>query len=110
MENSVQICRFYNSYATTSKATMRIKRKPGWRNNGSGLGWSKKHNLTGEDIAYVFGAALLCSQYANVEAFLSRNTENWITAHLHAFQFYRGITRMIVPDEFENRGRQTLQH
>ncbi|MEW9676319.1 hypothetical protein ABRT01_09085 [Lentibacillus sp. L22] len=28
-------------------------------------------------------------------------TENWITAHVHAFQFYGGVTRIIVPDNLK---------
>ena len=99
-----QFCRFYNSYATTSKATLRIKRKPGeiMEVDWAGQTASLKDNLTGEDIpAYVFVAALPCSQYAYVEAFLSMNTESWITAHLHAFQFYGGVARMIVPDNLK---------
>jgi transposase len=89
-----QFCRFYNSYATTSKATMRIKRKPGeiMEVDWAGQTASLKDNITGEDIpAYVFVSALPCSQYAYVEAFLSMNTESWITAHLHAFHFYGGV-------------------
>lgn len=63
---------------------------------------SIKDNITGEDIpAYVFVSALPCSQYAYVEAFLSMETENWITAHIHAFQFYGGATRIIVPDNLK---------
>jgi transposase len=99
-----QYCRFYNSYATTSKATMRIKRKPGeiMEVDWAGQTASLKDNLTGEDItAYVFVAALPCSQYAYVEAFLSMDTDSWITAHLHAFQFFGGVTRLIVPDNLK---------
>ncbi|WNF38808.1 hypothetical protein RJD24_10460 [Bacillaceae bacterium IKA-2] len=28
-------------------------------------------------------------------------TENWITAHVHAFQFYGGVTRIVVPDNLK---------
>lgn len=62
-----QFCRFYNNYATVSKATMRMKRKPGeilevdWAGQTAFL----KDQITGESIpAYVFVAALPCSQYA----------------------------------------------
>jgi len=99
-----QFCRFYHNYATVSKATMRIKRKPGeimevdWAGQTAFL----KDSLTGEPIpAYVFIAALPCSQYSYVEAFLSMDTTNWITAHLHAFEFFGGVTQMIVPDNLK---------
>lgn len=99
-----QFCRFYHDYANTTKATMRIKRKPGelMEVDWAGQTMSIKDNITGEDItAYVFVAALPCSQYAYVEAFLSMETESWITAHIHAFQFFGGVTRMIVPDNLK---------
>lgn len=99
-----QFCRFYHNYATVTKATMRIKRKPGeimevdWAGQTAFL----KDQITGEAIpAYVFVAALPCSQYAYVEAFLSMNTDNWITAHIHAFDFFGGVTQMVVPDNLK---------
>lgn len=68
----------------------------------TGQTMSIKDHITGEDIpAYVFVSVLPCSQYAYVEAFLSMETENWITAHIHAFQFYGGVTRIIVPDNLK---------
>jgi len=28
-------------------------------------------------------------------------TENWITAHIHAYQFFVGATRILVPDNLK---------
>lgn len=99
-----QFCFHYRKYANTTKATLRIKRKPGelmevdWAGQTAFL----KDNITGEKIpAYVFVATLPCSQYTYVEAFLSQNLENWITAHIHAFQFFGGIANIIVPDNLK---------
>ncbi|WP_173915206.1 IS21 family transposase [Halobacillus sp. Marseille-Q1614] len=99
-----QFCRFYNDYARKTKATMRIKRKPGeqlevdWAGDTMHL----TDHLTGEKIpAYIFVSVLPCSQYAYVEAFLSMNSESWITAHIHAFEFFGGIPRIIVPDNLK---------
>jgi transposase len=99
-----QFCRFYTNYVTTTKATMRIKRKPGeiMEVDWYGQEASIKDNLSGQIIpAYVFVAVLPCSQYAYVEAFLSMDTVSWITAHIHAFEFFGGVTRMIVPDNLK---------
>lgn len=99
-----QFCRFYHGYATKTKATMRIKRKPGelLEVDWAGQTMNMKDNITGEDIpVYVFVSALPCSQYAYVEAFLSMETESWITAHVHAFEFYGGVTRIVVPDNLK---------
>ncbi|MCP3033580.1 IS21 family transposase [Halobacillus sp. A1] len=96
-----QFCFHYRKYANTTKATLRIKRKPGelmevdWAGQTAFL----KNNTSGEKIpAYIFVATLPCSQYTYVEAFLAQNLENWITAHMHAFNFYEGVTSIIVPD------------
>lgn len=57
---------------------------------------------TGELLpAYIFVAALPCSQYAYVEAFLSQDQESWITAHLHAFAYFGGVTKILVPDNLK---------
>lgn len=99
-----QYCRFYNRFAATTKATMRIKRKPGevMEVDWAGQTATLKDNLTGEPIpAYVFVATLPCSQYSYVEAFLSMDTESWIAAHLNAFRFFGGTTRIIVPDNLK---------
>lgn len=99
-----QFCRFYHAYATKTKATMRIKRKPGelMEVDWAGQTMVIKDHLTDEDIpAYVFVSALPCSQYAYVEAFLSMDTESWITAHINAFKFYGGVARITVPDNLK---------
>ncbi|MDQ7792754.1 MAG: IS21 family transposase, partial [Clostridia bacterium] len=43
-------------------------------------------------------ATLACSQYSYVEAFLSMDLESWVNAHANAFQFFGGVTRILVPD------------
>jgi transposase len=99
-----QFCRYYRKYANTTKATMRIKRKPG---EILEVDWAGKNcfiidNITGELIpAYIFVASLSCSQYAYVEAFLSMDTESWINAHVNAFNYLGGVARILVPDNLK---------
>jgi len=99
-----QFCRYYRKYANTTKATMRIKRKPGEMLE---IDWAGKtgfiiDNITGEPIpAYIFVASLSCSQYAYVEAFLSMDMESWISAHVNAFNYFGGVTRILVPDNLK---------
>ncbi|USK47247.1 hypothetical protein [Cytobacillus oceanisediminis] len=64
-----QFCRFYHKYVQTTKATMRIKRKPGealevdWAGKTAKI----KDSITGEiHPAFVFVAVLPCSQYSYV--------------------------------------------
>ena len=99
-----QFCRYYNRFVSTTKATMRIKRKPGelMEVDWAGQTMSIQDSLTGEEItAYIFVAALPCSQYSFVQGFLSTDSESWITAHLNAFDFFGGVTKMIVPDNLK---------
>lgn len=99
-----QFCKIYRDYANTTKATMHIHRKPGeilevdWAGNTASI----IDNITGEIIdAYVFVASLSCSSYAYVEAFLSMKMESWITAHVNAYKFFGGVTRILVPDNLK---------
>ena len=69
-----QFCRYYRKYASTTKATMRISRKPGeiMEVDWAGTTATIVNNITSEPIpAYIFVATLPCSQYSYVEAFLS---------------------------------------
>jgi transposase len=80
-----QFCRYYHNYATLSKATMRIKRKPAELMEVDWAGQTAfiKDQFTGDPIpANVFVAALPCSQYSYVEACLSMTTDNWVSAHI----------------------------
>lgn len=99
-----QFRRYYINYAQKTKATMRLKRKPGelMEVDWAGDPLFITDSVTGERIpAYLYVAVLSSSQYAYVEAFLSQNQENWINAHLHTFEFFGGCTRIIVPDNLK---------
>jgi len=99
-----QFCYHYQKYAQKKRASLHIPRKPGEQIE---VDWAGKTTYiiernTGEVITcYVFVAALSYSQYAYVEAFLSQNLESWIQAHVHMFQFYQGVSRIIVPDNLK---------
>lgn len=99
-----QFCKYYRDYVVVNKATMHIERKPGeqmevdWAGQTAGI----MDNITGEIIpAYVFVAVLPCSGYAYVEAFLSQEQESWIAAHVNAYRFVGGVTRILVPDNLK---------
>ena len=99
-----QYCNYYRKFASTTKATMHIARKPGellevdWAGQTSSI----IDRDTGELIpVYIFVAALSSSQYAYVEGFLSQNQESWIAAHVNAFNYFGGVTRILVPDNLK---------
>jgi hypothetical protein len=59
-------------------------------------------NITGKPIpVYVFVAALPCSGYSYVEGFFSRDLESWINAHVNAYCFFGGATRILTPDNLK---------
>jgi transposase len=54
---------------------------------------------TGELLdVYIFVATLPASNYLYVEPFLSMSLESWIAGHVHAIEFFGGVSQIIVPD------------
>lgn len=99
-----QFCDNYRSFARKTKATMRIKRKPGelLEVDWAGKTLSVHDDVTGEVYpAYVFVASLPCSLYSYAEAFLSMTSENWISAHINTYRYFGGATRILVPDNLK---------
>ncbi len=99
-----QFCKYYRDYANLTKATMHINRKPGEQLEVDWAGQTTPivDRNTGDIInAYVFVAALSSSQYAYVEAFTSQNQECWINAHIDAYNFFGGATRILTPDNLK---------
>lgn len=94
-------CRHYNQYAHKYKVTMPIKRKPGESMEVDWAGSTLKliDRTTGEDIkVYVFVATLPYSQLNYCEGFLDMTSVNWLTGHIHAFNYFQGVTELLVPD------------
>jgi transposase len=101
---STQFNKYYADYVCKNNATMHINRKPGELME---VDWAGQNAYlidtdTGELIkTYVFVAVLPYSGYGYVEAFLSQNQECWTEAHVHAYQFFGGVTRILVPDNLK---------
>ena len=54
---------------------------------------------TGEAApASIFVAVLGASTYTFARAALSQNLSNWIDCHVRSFEFFQGVTRLLVPD------------
>ena len=97
-------CEKYREWAHVTKATLHIPRKPGeiievdW----AGEAMEYADPLTGEiKEAYLFVAALVYSAYAYVEAFADMKLPSWIDAHIHAFAFFGGAARLLIPDNLK---------
>ena len=97
-------CNLYRAYNQRSKVTMHIERRPGEQMEVDWAGATMEitDNITGEIIpVYMFVTVLSYSGYAYVEGFLSRNKENWIAAHINAYRYFGGSTRILVPDNLK---------
>jgi transposase len=99
-----QFKKYYRSYVVKNKATMHIAHKPGEIMEVDWAGQTAEitDNETGGTLpAYIFVAVLPYSGYAYVEAFLSQEQEAWVTAHVNAYRFFGGVTRILVPDNLK---------
>lgn len=101
---STQFNKYYAEYVHKTKATMHLDHKPG---EALQVDWAgtTAHVLdtsTGELLdAYLFVAVLPYSGYAYVEAFLDMKQDAWITAHVNAYRFFGGVTRILTPDNLK---------
>jgi len=101
---STQFNKYYSDYVCKTKATMHLNHKPG---EVMEVDWAGQNVFivdtdTGELIkAYVFVAVLPYSGYAYVEAFLSQDQECWTIAHVNAYQYFGGVSRILTPDNLK---------
>lgn len=59
-------------------------------------------SITSEEYkAYLFVAALPCSGYIYVEACTDMKQENWLMCHIHAYEYFGDVTRVLVPDNLK---------
>lgn len=99
-----QFCDKYRDWARITKATMRINHKPGdaMQVDWAGTTIPYYDRVTGEAYeAYLYAAVLPCSCYAYVEACDDMKTTNWLLCHVHAYQYFGGVTRLLIPDNLK---------
>lgn len=91
----------YRRWVKATGASMRIQRSPGesievdWA--GDAMVFADP--LTGElRDGWVFVAALSFSAFTYVEAFADMTLASWIDGHVHAFEYFGGVGRLLIPD------------
>ena len=96
-----QFCYHFQQYEEQRRATMHINRKPGeqvevdWAGDPAEL----IDPETGEIVkAWVFVGIMSYSQYAYAEAFLNEKQDAWISAHVHMYQYFGGVPKILVSD------------
>ena len=96
-----QFCYHIQQHELKRRATMHIPRKPGEQTE---VDWAGDYAKiidpdTGElTDAHIFVGVLTYSQYAYVEAFINERQLAWITAHVHMYEYFRGVARILVAD------------
>lgn len=94
----------YRKWARLTKATMRIQHKPG---DSMQVDWAGNtipvyDPVTGEESkAFLFVCVLPCSCYVYAEACDDMKAENWLGCHAHAYSYYGGVTRLLIPDNLK---------
>lgn len=96
-----QYCERYRQWCRKNSVTMHIQHKPGEKLfvDWAGDTMEVVNRLTGEKSkVYLFVSALGVSGYPYAEAFYNMSMASWIAAHVHAFEYYGGTPRILVPD------------
>jgi transposase len=96
-----QFCYYIQQDEQKRRATMHIPRKPGEQVEVDWAG-DPAHIIdpdTGEITdAWLFVGVMTYSHYAYVEAFINEQQKAWITAHVHMYEFFGGVAKILVPD------------
>lgn len=96
-----QFCYYIQQNNQKCRATMHINRKPAEQVEVDWAGDSAHitNPDTGEILdAYIFVGVMTYSQYPYVEAFMNEKQPSRITAHVHMYEYFGGVARILVPD------------
>jgi len=99
-----QFCDLYRQWAKKLNPTMRIKHKAGEKMFVDYAGQTMQviDPETGEvQKVEIFVAVLGASSYTYAEAQWSQTLPNWIGGHVRAFEYFGGVTEVVVPDNLK---------
>ncbi|MDD3810001.1 MAG: IS21 family transposase [Erysipelotrichaceae bacterium] len=94
----------YQDYVKKNNLTMHIHHKPGDKVmvDWDGVTMNVFDHLTGEQCkAYLFVATLPFSMYTYVQACPNMKQEEWIKCHINMYNYFGGVTRLLVPDNLK---------
>ena len=96
-----QYCEYYNRWAKTLEVSLRQEHRAGEKMfiDFAGQTVPIKDPATGEVAgAEIFVVVLGASNYTYAEALPSQSLPYWIKAHIHAFEYFNGVSDILVPD------------
>lgn len=100
-----QFCVHYQRYAKTLNPVMRQCHKAGEKTfvDYAGMLMEWIDIKTGEiHNAQVFVGCLGASQLIFVEATATQQLHDWISSHIHMFEYFGGVTEQIIPDNLKS--------
>ncbi len=100
-----RFCTLYKAWQKRTRVSMRINHKAGEKMflDFSGLKWEIIDKETGElKKVDIFVAALGASGYTYSEATLDQSKSSFINCTINAFDYFGGVTEMIVPDNLKS--------
>ncbi len=100
-----QFCRLYHQWAQKLDPCLRQEYRAGEKLfvDYAGQTMQITDPETGEiQEAHIFVATLGASNYTFAEATLSQDLPSWIQSHVHAFEFFQGVTEILTPDNLKD--------
>ncbi len=100
-----QFCRLYHQWAEKLDPSLRQQYRAGEKLfvDYAGQTMEITNQETGEiQEAQIFVATLGASNYTFAEATLSQDLPSWIQSHVHAFEFFQGVTEILTPDNLKD--------
>jgi transposase len=100
-----QFCEYYNRWSKTLDISLRQEHRAGEKMfiDFAGKTVPIVDPLTGEITeAQIFVAVLGASNYTYAEALPSQSLPFWIKAHIHAFEYFQGVTEILIPDNLRS--------
>jgi transposase len=95
-----RFCRLYRDWKQQQEVVLRQEHKPGEKLYVDWAGATIAiHHADGSlTQAPLFVSALGVSSYTYAEVTANQQMENWLKVQMHAFEFYGGVTQLVIPD------------
>jgi len=100
-----QFCEHYRRWAKTLDLSLRQEYRAGEKMfiDFAGKGIPIINSFNGEStVAEIFVAVLGASNYTYAEAVESQNLPSWIGAHTRAFEYFGGVSDILIPDNLKS--------
>ena len=100
-----QFCELYREWKSRQDPVMRQEHKAGEKLfvDYAGATVTIEDAVTGQSReAVIFVATLGASSYFYAEASWGQDVESWINSHIHAFEHFGGVPKILVPDNLKS--------